>query len=354
MIEFDFTLERPGFRLALEGQIPDRGITSLFGRSGCGKTTLLRCIAGLEPHCKGQLIVNGVPWQHAELFVPAHRRPVGYVFQEGALFSHLTVEQNLRYGYQRIPKAERHLHPEDVVELLGLESFLDRYASEMSGGQRQRVAIGRALLTSPQLLLMDEPLASLDELSKNDILPWLDKLHQSLSIPVIYVTHALEEVARLADHMLMLEQGRLLASGTPAELMTRTDLPLAHADNATSVIDAQVTDFDESYHLLSLSFSGGQMQVPARVRPQQDRVRVRVAARDVAINLVQQQQGSALNQVPARITALCDDPHPAHQLVVLALGETKLLARITRRSRDLLELAPGMAVVVQFKAVAVS
>jgi molybdate transport system ATP-binding protein len=354
MIEFDFTLERAGFRLELDGQIPARGITSLFGRSGCGKTTLLRCIAGLEPRCTGKLIVNGIPWQNAQNFLPAHKRPVGYVFQEGALFSHLTVQSNLLYGYKRIPKAERHVHPADVIELLGLQPLLGRYGNELSGGQRQRVAIGRALLTSPQLLLMDEPLAALDALSKSDILPWLDKLHQSLSIPVLYVTHALEEVSRLADHMLILEQGGLLASGTPAELMTSPDLPLAHADNATSVIDAVVTGFDQSYHLLSLTFAGGQMQVPARARPPQDRVRVRVAARDVVISLFHQTQGSALNQMPARVVALSNDPHPAHQLIVLALGEAKLLARITRKSRDRLNVVPGMAVVVQFKAVAVS
>lgn len=353
MIEFNLSLARPQFRLALAGQIPATGITALFGRSGCGKTTLLRCIAGLEPSCRGQLTVNGVEWQNAQRFLPAHRRSVGYVFQEGALFSHLTVEGNLCYGYQRIPNAEQQVHPEQVIDLLGLESLRSRYPHELSGGQSQRVAIGRALLTCPQVLLMDEPLAALDAISKNDILPWLEKLQQSLSIPIIYVTHALEEVARLADHMLLLEQGNLLASGSLAELMTRTDLPLAHADNATSVIEAQVRGFDETYHLLELRFSGGHLQVPALARPARERVRVRIAARDVIINL-QQGQGSALNQLHARIAALSDDPHPAHQLVVLALGETQLLARITRKSRDLLGLTPGMEVVVQFKAVAVA
>lgn len=353
MIEFNLSLDRAEFHLALAGQIPATGVTALFGRSGCGKTTLLRCIAGLEADSRGQLTVNGVEWQNAQRFMPPHRRPVGYVFQEGALFPHLTVEGNLCYGYRRIPKTERQLHSTQVIELLGLEPLLVRYPHELSGGQRQRVAIGRALLTSPQLLLMDEPLAALDAISKSDILPWLDKLHQSLAIPIIYVTHALEEVARLADHMLILEQGNLLAAGSPAELMTRTDLPLAHADNATSVIEAEVIGFDETYHLLALRFGGGHLQVPALSRPTQERVRVRIAARDVVINL-QQGQGSALNQVPARIAALSADPHPAHQLVVLALGETQLLARITRKSRDLLGLAPGMAVVVQFKAVAVS
>lgn len=353
MIEFNLSLKRPEFHLALAGQIPATGITALFGRSGCGKTTLLRCIAGLEADCRGQLTVNGAEWQTAQHFLAAHRRAVGYVFQEGALFPHLTVEGNLCYGYGRIPPAERQLHPPEVMELLGLEPLRRRYIYELSGGQRQRVAIGRALLTSPELLLMDEPLAALDAMSKSDILPWLDKLHQSLSIPVIYVTHALDEVARLADHMLLLDQGHLLASGSPAELMSRTDLPLAHADNATSVIEAEVTGFDETYHLLELRFPGGYLQVPALALPAQKRVRVRIAARDVVINL-QQGPGSALNQVPARIAALSDDPHPAHQLVVLTLGQTQLLARITRKSRDVLNLAPGMLVVVQFKAVAVS
>ncbi|TGG93900.1 molybdenum ABC transporter ATP-binding protein [Natronospirillum operosum] len=354
MIEFDFHLQRPGFCLELAGRIPPRGVTALFGHSGCGKTTLLRCLAGLEPEVQGRLSVNGQQWQAGGRQWPPHQRAVGYVFQEGALFPHLTVTGNLHYGYRRVPADARRLQPGEVVELLGLAPLLHRYPHELSGGQRQRVAIGRALLTSPDLLLMDEPLAALDALSKNEILPWLDRLHQTLDIPVVYVTHAIEEVARLADHMLLLEQGRLLAAGPLQSLLTRTDLPLAHADNATSVIETKVVRFESEYHLLHLTFDGGELQVPCTHAPETSTVRIRVAARDVVLSLSADSRGSALNHLPARITGFNNDPHPAHQLVTLTLGDTPLLARITRKSRDQLGLQTGQAVHVQFKAVAIS
>ncbi|MCH8498190.1 MAG: molybdenum ABC transporter ATP-binding protein [Marinobacter sp.] len=355
MIDFDFTLTRPDFRLAVAGQIPATGVTALFGRSGCGKTTLLRCLAGLEPAAQGHLRVNGVSWLDANKHLPPHQRPIGYVFQEGALFPHLTVAGNLHYGYKRIPPPARQLHPEDVITLLGLAPLLKRHPHALSGGQRQRVAIGRALLTSPQLLLMDEPLAALDAISKNDILPWLEKLHQTLDLPVVYVSHAIEEVARLADHMLLLERGKLIAAGPLATLLSRTDLPLAHADNAVSVIEGDAGSWDPHYHLLQVAFAGGTLLIPSQQPPQQSRIRIRVAARDVTINLAAAAHDSALNHLPARITGFSDDPHPAHQLVSLLLGDsTPLLARITRKSRDQLGLTEGMAIYVQFKAVALS
>jgi molybdate transport system ATP-binding protein len=187
-IELRLDLERPGFHLKVDTEIPARGVTAVFGRSGCGKTTLLRCVAGLEPSVRGRLVVNGEVWQDETRFVPAHHRPLGYVFQEGQLFPHLSVEGNLHYGYRRIPAAERVVQPEDVARLLGLETLLHRRVTEISGGQRQRVAMGRALLTSPRVLLMDEPLAALDAISKAEILPYLERLHDELSIPVLYVS----------------------------------------------------------------------------------------------------------------------------------------------------------------------
>ena len=354
MIEFDLTLARPEFRLAVAGQIPATGVTALFGRSGCGKTTLLRCLAGLEPQAQGHLRVNGIDWQGAGKPLPPHQRPVGYVFQEGALFPHLTVNGNLHYGYQRIPQQARQLHPDDVIPLLGLANLLKRYPRELSGGQRQRVAIGRALLTSPQLLLMDEPLAALDAISKHEILPWLEQLHMALDLPVVYVSHAIDEVARLADHMLLLERGELLAAGPLTALLSRTDLSLAHTENAVSVIAGTAGSWDPDYHLLQVTFAGGTLSIPCQQPPQQSAVRIRIAARDVTINLAAAAHDSALNHLPARITGFSDDPHPAHQLVSLQLGDTPLLARITRKSRDQLALTEGMSVYVQFKAVALS
>ncbi|MFO8154948.1 MAG: molybdenum ABC transporter ATP-binding protein, partial [Thiohalospira sp.] len=212
-MELDFHLRREEFDLQLAGTIPGRGMTALFGRSGSGKTTLLRCIAGLERRVRGHLRVQGEVWQDARCFLEPERRPIGYVFQEGRLFPHLNVQRNLEYGLRRIPAAERRIEPGDVVELLGLGELTRRLPDQLSGGQRQRVAIGRALLTSPRVLLMDEPLAALDAISKAEIMPYLERLHGELVIPVLLVSHSLEEVSRLADHMLLLEAGRLRAEG---------------------------------------------------------------------------------------------------------------------------------------------
>lgn len=353
MIDFDFKLSRPPFTLHLATQLPERGVIALFGRSGSGKTTLLRCIAGLEPKVQGHLQVGDQLWQGKDLFLPPQKRALGYVFQEGRLFPHLSVEGNLLYGYKRIASSERCIQPEQVIELLGLSEFLPRQTAELSGGQRQRVAIGRALLTSPKLLLMDEPLAALDAISKAEILPWLERLHRALDIPVIYVSHALEEVARLADHMLLLEDGKRRAQGPLQELLTRSDLPLAHSDKATSVLDAKVVGYDAEYHLAELNFAGVDLKVPCDSPPPGTHLRISLAARDMVLSLGWPSQSSTLNVLPADIIDINPDSHPAHVLVRLKVADAVLLARITRHSLDGLELAAGQRVYAQIKAVAI-
>ncbi len=353
-IELQFDLERPGFRLRLDAEVPGRGVTALFGRSGCGKTTLLRCVAGLEPSARGRLVINGEIWQDATRFIPAHQRPLGYVFQEGQLFPHLSVQGNLMYGYRRIPEAQRMVQPDDVARLLGLETLLQRRVTEISGGQRQRVAMGRALLTSPRVLLMDEPLAALDAISKAEILPYLERLHDELSIPVLYVSHALDEVTRLADHMLFIEGGVVRAAGALHELITRGDLPLAHAEGAAAVIEARVTGHDDRHHLTELEFEGGSLLISRADLQRSSRVRVRIMARDVAINLTRPRDSSVLNCLQARVLDVSDDPHPGHVLVRLAVGEATLLSRITRRSLEHLALQPGGRVYALIKSVAIT
>ena len=353
-IELRLRLERPGFRLTVDTQIPARGVTAVFGRSGCGKTTLLRCVAGLEPSARGRLVVNGEIWQDETRFIPAHRRPLGYVFQEGQLFPHLSVEGNLRYGYRRIPADDRVVQPGDVARLLGLEALLHRRVTEISGGQRQRVAMGRALLTSPRVLLMDEPLAALDAISKAEILPYLERAHDELSIPVLYVSHAIDEVTRLADHMLLMEDGVIRAEGPLRELITRGDLPLAHAAGAAAVIEARVTGHDDRHHLTELEFEGGSLVISRANLERSDRVRVRIMARDVAINLTRPLDSSVLNCLQVRVLDVSDDPHPGHVLVRLAAGDAILLARITRRSLEHLALEPGADVYALVKSVAIT
>jgi molybdate transport system ATP-binding protein len=353
-IELQFDLERPGFRLTVETEVPGRGVTAVFGRSGCGKTTLLRCMAGLERSAQGRLVVNGETWQDENRFIPAHQRSLGYVFQEGQLFPHLSVQGNLLYGYRRIPVAQRIVQPHDVAKLLGLETLLQRRVTEISGGQRQRVAMGRALLSSPRLLLMDEPLAALDAISKAEILPYLERLHDELSIPILYVSHAIDEVTRLADHMLFMEAGVVRAAGALRDLITREDLPLAHAEGAAAVIEARVTDHDDRHHLTELEFEGGTLVISREDLQRSASVRVRVMARDVAINLTRPRDSSVLNCLPAQVLDVSDDPHPGHVLVRLAVGEATLLSRITRRSLEHLDLKPGSRVYALVKSVAIA
>lgn len=351
-IHVQFSKQLGGFTLEAAFAAPASGVTALFGPSGSGKTTLLRCIAGLE-RTQGRLQVNGETWQDEKIFVPVHQRPLGYVFQEASLFPHLSVRANLEYGYQRIAAAQRKVQPEQVIEWLGLAHLLDRRdTSSLSGGERQRVAIGRALLTSPRLLLMDEPLSALDTSSKQEILPYLERLHRELDIPVLYVSHALDEVTRLADHIVLLERGRVLASGALHDVLSRLDLPTAQFDDAGVIIEARLAQHDEKYHLSRLDFSGGCLWTGRVMQDFGAPVRARVLARDVSI-ATQAPQGSSINNIlNARIAAI-QDQGPERVIVRLRVGTAQiLLARITRRSRDQLGLAEGLYVCAQVKSVA--
>ncbi len=340
------------FSLAADLTLPGRGVTALFGHSGSGKTTLLRAIAGLERHPGAYLEVNGEVWQDGERFLPTHRRPLGYVFQEASLFPHLSVEANLDFGRKRLAATERRVDLAQAVELLGIGHLLARRPDKLSGGERQRVAIARALLASPRLLLMDEPLAALDSKRKAEILPYLTRLREELDIPVLYVTHSPDEVARLADHLVLLDNGQVAASGPLAETLARLDLPTAVSDDAGVVVEGLVVCHDAAYHLLALDFPGGRVQVAHGPESPGKRLRFQVRARDVSLSLSERDDSSILNRVPATVAAIADADTPAHVLVRLEAGGTPLLARITRRSRDQLQLQPGKNVWAQIKAVA--
>lgn len=340
------------FSLDIAVQCPMRGITALFGPSGCGKTTLLRAVAGLQ-RMNGKLMVGNQVWQDDScgIFRPPHERSIGYVFQEASLFPHLSVRHNLDYGFRRIRTAERQVAFEEAVELLGIATLLQRRPDQLSGGQRQRVAIARALLASPQLLLMDEPLAALDRRSKAEILPYLESLHAKLSMPVLYVSHAPEEIARLADHLVMVQDGRVRAAGPLAELRTRLDIARDAGTDADALIDAQIAEHDRNYHLSYVNCPGGRFTVSLIDHPVGHHVRLRVLARDVSITLCPQSGTSILNIFPAVVQELAADTD-AQMLVRLDLGGMALLARITRKSAELLDLLPGKRVYAQVKAVA--
>ncbi|MCM2321025.1 MAG: molybdenum ABC transporter ATP-binding protein [Pseudomonas sp.] len=353
-IQARFRLAYADFSLDVDLSLPGRGVTALFGHSGSGKTTCLRCIAGLERAPQGRLAVNGELWQDSAsgLFVPPHKRALGYVFQEASLFPHLSVRRNLEFGMRRIDPASRRVSWEHVLELLGIGHLLERMPERLSGGERQRVGIARALLTSPRLLLMDEPLAALDLKRKNEILPYLERLHDELDIPILYVSHAPDEVARLADHVVLLDQGRVVAQGPLQETLARLDLPTAFSEDAGVVIEARVADHDEAYHLTRLAFPGGEVLVARRPEALGQRLRFRVHARDVSLALARAEGSSITNLLPATVQALAAADTPAHVLVRLDADGTPLLARITRRSADQLGIAPGQRLWAQIKAVA--
>ncbi|BAO45608.1 molybdenum ABC transporter ATP-binding protein [Thiolapillus brandeum] len=346
-----FFLNRGAFSLDVEFELPGRGVTALFGPSGCGKTTLLRAMAGLEPEARGYLKVGDVVWQDGHYCLPTHRRSLGYVFQEPSLFDHLNVRRNIAYGQRRMAREATGSSMDRVVDLLGLESLLERKPQQLSGGEQQRVAIARALAVNPDLLLLDEPLAALDEARKAEILPWLESLHRELSIPVLYVSHARDEVARLADHLLLLEAGQLSAAGPVNELFARLDLPLAHRPDTETIIQTRVAGHDPDYELSWLDFSGGRFILAGNQLPAGSPARLQVKANDVSITLDRQQGTSILNIFPAVVDEMAADGR-ARVMVRLKLRDQPLLCRITRKSAAELNLMPGKAVFAQIKSVA--
>ncbi len=357
MITAQFSQRLGGFLLDISFQAPGSGVTALFGPSGCGKTTVLRCIAGLERVEAGHLTVNGDVWQDGRRFLSPHRRPVGYVFQEASLFPHLSVRDNLRYGLKRAKVIPPFIGYNDVVDLLGIAPLLERPTSLLSGGERQRVAIGRALLSQPRLLLMDEPLSALDRFSKDDILPYLERLHGIFSIPVLYVSHDIVEIERLADTLILMKEGQIQAAGPLPALLADPALPLARRPEAASVLEAQVDSIDAVYGLTEVSVPGGRLLVPGDLGPRGTRRRVRVLASDVSLGRRMPVDTTILNALPARI--LHGVPSTDHQItVVLALGTdgsgARLLARISRKSWDTLAFQPGDPVIARVKGVALT
>ncbi|MBY8946039.1 molybdenum ABC transporter ATP-binding protein [Pseudomonas sp. SH10-3B] len=357
MIDVRLNVNYTGFALDVDLHMPGRGVTALYGHSGSGKTTCLRCIAGLERAEDGFIQINDEVWQDSRngLFVPPHKRALGYVFQEPSLFPHLSVRANLEFGLKRIPRQQRRVDMAQATELLGIGHLLERHPQHLSGGERQRIGIARALLTSPKLLLMDEPLAALDSKRKSEILPYLERLHDELDIPVLYVSHAQDEVARLADHIVLLSDGKALASGPIGETLARLDLPMARGDDAGVVINGNVSAYDVHYQLLTLQLpdSAQHLRVAHAPLALGKALRVKVQARDVSLSLQAEEHSSILNRLPVTVTQEIAADNSAHVLVRLDADGTPLLARITRFSRDQLQLHPGQALWAQIKAVAV-
>lgn len=346
-----FHVDWPDFALDVDLKLPARGVTALFGHSGSGKTTLLRCIAGLLRARQGRLAINGEVWQDNGYWLPPHRRPIGYVFQEASLFPHLTVMGNLRYGLSRVPKAPQ-MGLDQAIELLGIGHLLDRKPDLLSGGERQRVGIARALAVSPRVLLMDEPLAALDLKRKQEILPYLERLHETLNIPVIYVSHSPDEVARLADHLVVMDGGRALASGPLTETLARLDLPIRFGGEAGAILEATVGDVDSEWHLARMDFAGGSLWTRDGGHPIGRHVRVRVLARDVSLAREHPGESSIQNMLAGRVDAVADDEHPSLALVRVRVGDSILISRVTKRAAASLSIEIGQPLWVLVKSVA--
>jgi len=331
------SMRNGNFELNVDVNIPSRGITGLFGESGSGKTTLLRCIAGLEKS-------NSADER------PTHKRGIGYVFQEPQLFPHLDVRGNIRFGLRRV--AAQKLEQDQVVNMLGLGQLLDRDPESLSGGEAQRVAIAAVLLRSPDLILMDEPLASLDQRRKDELLPYLDRLHDLLSVPIVYVSHSIDEVSRLCDHLLLMDNGRIVADGELHDVLARMDIPMLSGRNAGTVFDATPGRYDSDYDLTQFRFSGGELLVPGHYDADTPNLRLRIAASDVSICLTRPQKTTILNVLPTDV----DEIQPIDRstdLVRLKMGDDFLLAQVTRRSVTNLDLKKGDPVFAQVKSVTV-
>ena len=351
MIECKIKIQLESFMLDANFSIPDRGITVVFGPSGSGKTTLLRAIAGLEKSDDGFLKIGDSVWQKGEDFLATHKRQIGYVFQDAALFDHLDVKGNLNFVIKRAIGLKEDFI-ESIHNLLEIKTLLNRKTTQLSGGERQRVAIARALLTNPKILLLDEPLSALDSKRKNEILPYLDSIHNDLEIPILYVTHSQDEMSRLADHLLLIEDGNIIGSGPVNDMLTRFDMPLSHGGDAVSIIEAEVLKRDSEFNLMHLDFLGGQFIVPDNGFPVQTKVRIRVVARDVSLTKSKQVDTSILNIFPAMVQEIVNEGE-AQVMVRLQIKETILLACITRKSSYKLRLEKGSEVFVQVKSVAI-
>lgn len=342
-------IDKGDFKMQASFEIPSKGILGIFGHSGSGKTTLLRCLAGLEKKAKGQIIFNDQIWLKKSKSLSPQLRNIGYIFQDSRLFPHLTVLQNLEYGMKRSTPMSN-ASKQSLLQLLNISHLLERMPDFLSGGEKQRVAIARALLKKPQLLLMDEPMASLDEMHKSEILPYLERIHERLSIPIVYVSHSIEEVSRLCDEIVILESGKVIFNSDIANALSSVDSPLVKTKNAVVVLNAQVSNVDVEFGLSTVcTESGTLIQVKGTYRKGKT-LRLRVNAADVSLCKSKATDSSILNILPAKLLAVVEETD-CEVLLQLIVNEDIFLARISKKSFKQLNLKFDMAVYIQIKGI---
>ena len=360
MIHLQIKLKRSAFELDVNVQLPEEGITAIFGPSGSGKTSVLRAVAGLEKSQQGRIQVGAQTWQDTAqgTWLPTWQRPLGYVFQESSLLPHLNVQQNLNFGLKRalsssnLGQLNATQSLQASIELLGIDELLQRMPDQLSGGERQRVAIARAIAMQPQLLLMDEPLASLDAARRQEIFPWLARLRDELKIPMLYVTHSVEELTRLADHLVALDKGQVAAQGPIGAVLTQVITPVLVGEDAGALISGHIGATDAQWHLSRVDFDGGSVWMRDAQLPVGKAVRIRILARDVSLAASEPQHTSIQNLLQGVIQSITPDAHPSQVLVVLKCGATEVLARVTQKAVSELGLQVGMPVWAQVKSVA--
>ena len=348
-IKANFKVNYPDFNFDVDLKLPTSGITVVFGPSGSGKTTLLRCLAGFEK--SGSLEIGGEVWQDKNKSIPVNQRAIGMVFQESRLFPHLKVRENLLYGYKRTPSDSRKLHLEEVVHVLALENLLERSIEKLSGGEKQRVALGRALLTSPKLLLMDEPLVALDAQRKVEILPFIRKIEQELSIPIIYVTHSMSEVLQLVDTMVILKEGKVIKSGPVEKVFSDIQLRDAIGDeHSGAILDTTVLGHDIEFGITRLDFMGQELSVPLQNTAPGQGLRVHIHSKDVSL-ATQPPEGltSVLNILKTKVKKI--GGNAGYSVDIQLDAGRPLLATITRKSLCNLNLQPGQSIYALIKAI---
>lgn len=343
------------FCLAADLDLPGSGINAIFGPSGCGKTSLLRCIAGLE-RAEGEIWIKGECWQDKSTFLATHKRNLAYVFQEASLLPHLNVSENLGYAIKRSDIKARDIEQrlESVLDIMGVEHLLQRLPTQLSGGERQRVAIARALLIKPDVLIMDEPLAALDAQRKQEVMPYLEGLGAKTDACILYVSHSMDEVAKLADHLTLMDAGKVKVSGSLQSVLASVDSPLQSLEDAGVVLEVRVQSRDEQWGLLTVSFEGGTLFLVDKGEAIGQRLRLRVLARDVSLTIHNQEQSSIANRLQVRIEAIAPSPSKSMAIVQLSVGQSKILSRVTHRSIAMLDLKVGSMIWAQIKSVAIA